>query len=87
MSMSILLSSCATARQPFISDTHNHIAYLSQPDGAKEKHLSILELSSLNIIPLETGLSHDGCPTWSSDGEQIMFIFGGNDFSSSALVT
>lgn len=73
--LSTLLLSCTVARQPIISETHNHIAYLSQPDGAKEKHISILELPSLNIVPLNTGLAHDGCPVWSPDGKQIMFVF------------
>jgi hypothetical protein len=76
ISLAILLSSCSTARQPLISATHDHIAYLSQPDDAKEKHLSILELSSLNSVSLDTGLPHDGCPSRSSDGKHIMFAFG-----------
>jgi hypothetical protein len=61
MSLAILLSSCATVRQPVIFDTHNHIAYLSQPDGTPEKYLSVIDLSSLNSASLDTGLTHDGC--------------------------
>jgi Tol biopolymer transport system component len=76
MSLIVLLSSCVTARQSVTPDTHSHIAYLFQPDGAQEKHLSVLDFPSLNIVSLHTGLTHDGCPTWSSDGKQIMFIFG-----------
>ena len=76
MSLVLLLSSCFSAGQAVNPGTHRSIAYLSQPAGEQQKHLSILNISNLKVATVHTGLPHDGCPTWSSDGKQIMFIYG-----------
>jgi Tol biopolymer transport system component len=76
ISLAILLLAALVSWQSVTSEPHLQLAYLSQPDGEQQPHLSILDIPGGKVTSLHTGLAHDGCPTWSSDGKQILFIFG-----------
>ena len=66
--VSFLIHACKanTAPDPGI------IAFLSERDGIKSIYL--ISSDGSNIVRLETGLVEDGCPVWSPDGSQIMFV-------------
>jgi TolB protein len=49
-----------------------HIIYLSKE--AETYHLQIMDANGNNIKNIDTGLISDGCPLWSPNGDQILFI-------------
>jgi dipeptidyl aminopeptidase/acylaminoacyl peptidase len=48
--------------------------YLDQGDGARPKHLHLLDLTSLKTTALTTGEFSERSPAWSPDGKQLAFL-------------